>query len=70
MARRWRRIAIDSAKKLATMRRLSEAYQREVDRAIGGTPAAGKPSRVGAVRQRGAAIASMLAADRPTYATP
>lgn len=60
----------DSAQRLATMRRLSKAHQREVDRAIGGTPAAGVPSRIGAVRQREAAIASMLGADRPTYAMP
>lgn len=60
---------VESAKKLATMRRLLEAYQREVDRAVGDTPAAGGPSRIGTVQQRGAAIASMFGADRPVYAT-
>ena len=52
------------------MRRLPEAYQREMDRAVGSTPAPGGPSRIGTVRQRGAAIASMLGADRPVCATP
>ena len=52
------------------MRRLSEAYQRERDHAIGGTPAPGGPSRIGTVQQRGAAIASLFGADCPVYATP
>ena len=52
------------------MRRLSEAYQCEMDRVVGGTPAPGGPSRIGTVRQHGAAIASMFGADRPIYATP
>ena len=60
-----RKALYDSAQKLAVMRRLSEAYQHEVDRAIGGTPAGGEPSHVGIVWQRGATIASMLGADRP-----
>jgi hypothetical protein len=65
------RIALlDSANKLAAMRRLTEAYHREIDRAVCGTPAAGKPSHAGTVRQRGAAIASMLGANRPVYAMP
>ena len=41
-----------------------------MDRAVGGTPAPGGPSRIGMVRLRGAAIASMFGADRPVYATP
>ena len=61
---------IEGAKKLASMRRLSEAYQREMDRAVGGSPAPTGPSRLGAVRQRGAAIANLFGADRPMYATP
>ena len=40
---------VEGAKKLASMRRLSEAYQREMDRAIGGSPAPAGPSRLGAV---------------------
>src|SRR3990170_7388870 len=52
------------------MRRLSEAYQREMDRAVGGTPAPGGPSRAGLIRQRGATIASIFGTDRPIYATP
>ena len=40
---------IESSMKLATMRRLIEAYQREVDRVVCGTPAAGGSSRVGVV---------------------
>ena len=61
---------VEGAKKLASMRRLSEAYQREMDRAIGGSPAPTGPSHLGAVRQRGVAIAKMFGADRPVYATP
>ncbi|KAM3312997.1 hypothetical protein ACQJBY_032623 [Aegilops geniculata] len=49
---------LDNASKLATMRHLTEAYQREIDQAVCGTPAAGEPSRMGTVRQRSAAIAS------------
>ena len=41
-----------------------------MDRAVGGTPALGGPSRIGTVREHGAAIASMFGADRPVYATP
>ena len=52
------------------MRRLTEAHQREVDRAAFGTPPHGGPSRAGLVKKRGTAIASMLGADRPVYATP
>ena len=52
------------------MRRLSEAYQCERDRAVGGSPAPTGPSRLGAVRQRDAAIANLFGADRPVYATP
>ena len=40
---------VEGAKKLASMRRLSEAYQREMDRAVGGSPAPNGPSRLGAV---------------------
>ncbi|XP_020154640.1 uncharacterized protein [Aegilops tauschii subsp. strangulata] len=42
---------VERAKKLANMRCLSEAYQREMDRAVGGTPAPGGPSRIGTVQQ-------------------
>ena len=52
------------------MRRLTEAHQREVDRAAFGTPPPSGPSRAGFVQKRGAAVASMLGADRPVYATP
>ena len=52
------------------MRRLSEAYQHEMDRAVGGSPAPTGPSRLGAVRQRGAAVANLFGADRPVYAMP
>lgn len=52
------------------MRRLTEAHQREVDRATFGTPPPDGPSRVGIVKKHGAAIADMLGADRPVYATP
>lgn len=41
-----------------------------MDRAFGGTPAPGGPSRIGPIRQRGGAIASMFGAERPVYATP
>ena len=61
---------IEGAKKLASIRRLSEAYQREMDRAVGGSPASTGPSRLGAIRQRGAAITNLLGADCPVYATP
>jgi hypothetical protein len=44
------RIALlDSANKLAAMRRLTEAYHREIDSTVCGTPAAGEPSRAGTV---------------------
>ena len=52
------------------MRCLSEAYQREMDRAVGGTPAPAGPSRLGTVQQRGVAIANLFRANRPVYATP
>lgn len=61
---------VESANKLASMRRLSEAYKCEMDRAVGGTLAPRGPSHIGAIKQRGAAIASMFGADRPVYATP
>ena len=51
------------------MRRLSEAYQREMDRVVGGSLAPTGPSRLGAVQQRGVAIANLFGADRPVYAT-
>lgn len=66
-----RRLAlIKNGKKIATMRCLTEAYQHEVDRAASGTPAAAGPSRLGTVKKHGAAIASMLGAERPVYAMP
>ena len=66
-----RRLALlAEGRKLASMRRLTEAHQREADRAAFGTPPHGGPSRAGLVQKRGAAIASMLGADRPVYATP
>ena len=66
-----RRLAlIAEGQKIASMRRLTEAHKREVDRAAFGTPPHGGPSRAGLVKKRGAAIASMLGADRPVYATP
>ena len=61
---------LDSANKLAASRRLTEAYCREMDRAICGTSAAGEPSRAGAVRNRGELLANMLGAPRPVYLTP
>ena len=61
---------VEGAKKLANMRRLSEAYQREMDRAVGGSPAPAGPSRLGTVQQRGVAITSLFGASRPMYATP
>jgi len=61
---------LESAGRLASMRRLSDAYRREMDRAVGGTPAPKGPSRIGTIRQRGATIASMFGAERPVYATP
>ena len=61
---------VKSTNRLATMRCLSEAYRREMDRAVGGTPAPGGPSRISLVWQRGATIASMFGAERHVYATP
>ena len=61
---------VEGAKKLASMRRLLEAYQREMDRAVGGSPALVGPSRLGAVQQRGVAIANLFGANHPIYATP
>ena len=52
------------------MRRLSEAYQRDMDCAVGGSPAPVGPSRLGAVQHRGVAIANLFGASRPVYATP
>ena len=52
------------------MRRLSDAYRCEMDRAVGGTPAPGGPSRLGMVRRRGATLANMFGAEHPVYATP
>ena len=52
------------------MRHLSEAYQREMDRAVGGSPAPARPSCLGTVQQRGVAIANLFGAGRPVYATP
>ena len=52
------------------MRRLTEAHQREVDHAAFGTPPPDGPSRVSVVQKRGVAIADMLGAERPVYATP
>jgi len=40
---------VEGAKKLASMRRLSEAYQWEMHRTVGGSPASAGPSRLGAV---------------------
>ena len=66
-----RRLALlAEGQKIATMRRLTEAHQREVDRATFGTPPPKGPNRVGVVKKHGAAIASMLGADRPVYAMP
>ena len=61
---------LESAGRLASMRRLSDAYRREMDRAVGGTLAPEGPSRLGTVRQRGATVASMFGAERPVYTTP
>ena len=41
---------VESANRLASMRRLSEAYQREMDRAVSGMLAPGGPSRIGPTR--------------------
>ena len=66
-----RRLALlAEGRRLASMRRLTEAHQREADRAAFGTPPPGGPSRVGIVRQHGAIIANTLGVDRPVYATP
>ena len=61
---------VEGAKKLASMRRLSEAYQREMDRAVGGSPAPAGPSRLGTVQQRDVAITNLFWASRHVYATP
>ena len=56
-----RRLALIAAgQKIASMRHLTEAHQREVDRAAFGTTPHGGPSRASLVKKRGAAIASML----------
>src|SRR4051812_46816955 len=41
-----------------------------MDRAVGGSPAPTGPSRLGAVRQCGVAIANLFRVNRPVYATP
>ena len=61
---------LESAGRLASVRCLSDAYRREMDWAVGGTPALEGPSRLGTVRQRGATIATMFEAELPVYATP
>ena len=61
---------LGSANRLASVRRLSEAYWREMDRVVGQTLAPEGPSRTGLIRLHGAAIASAFGADRPVYATP
>jgi hypothetical protein len=61
---------LDSATKMAAMKHHAEANQSEIDRIAGGTPAAGEPSRAGAIRQRGAAIACMLGVGHVIYDTP
>ena len=61
---------LESAGRLASVRRLSDAYRREMDRAVGGTPAPEGPSRLGTVQQHGATVASMFGAERPIYAMP
>ena len=61
---------VEGMKKLANMRCLSEAYQREMDHAVGGSPAPAGPSCLVAVQQHGVAIASLFGASRPVYATP
>lgn len=61
---------LESAGRLASMRRLSDAYRREMDRVVGGTPPPRGPSRIGPVRQRGGTIASMFEAEHPVYAMP
>ena len=61
---------VESANRLASMRCLSEAYQREMVRAVGGRPGPGGPSRIGLIRQHGATIANMFGTDRPVYAMP
>ena len=66
-----RRLAlIAEGQKIASMRRLTEAHQREVDRAAFGTPLPDGPSWAGIVQKRGVAITDMLGAERPVYATP
>ena len=66
-----RRLALlAEGQRIATMRCLTEAHQREVDRAAFGTPPPEGPRQVGIVKKRGAAIASMLRANRPVYAMP
>ena len=61
---------LESAGRLASMRRLSDSYRREMDRAVVGTPAPEGPSRLGTIRQHGATVANMFGAERPIYATP
>ena len=56
--------------RLASMRRLSDAYRREMDWAVGGTPAPEGPSRLGTVQQHGTTVASMFGTERPINATP
>ncbi|XP_037410021.1 uncharacterized protein LOC119272698, partial [Triticum dicoccoides] len=61
---------VEGVKKLASMRRLSEAYRCEMDRAVGGTPAPAGPSHLRTVQQRRVAIANLFWANHPVYATP
>ena len=41
-----------------------------MDRAVGGSLAPAEPSHLGAVRQRGVAIAKLFGANHPVYTTP
>ena len=41
---------VESAYRLASMRCLLEAYWREMDQAVGGTPDPGGPSHIGSIR--------------------
>ena len=61
---------LESADRLASMRCLLDTYRREMNRAVGGTPAPGGPSRISTIRQHGVTIGSMFGAERPVYATP
>mgnify|MGYP006268117899 CR=1 FL=1 len=54
---------------MAALKRPAGATQSEISCMVGGMPAAAGSSRAGAIRQRGAAIASMLGIRRPVYET-